>query len=228
MIMAAEHSGIIITTNSIKTKLLDMHTYGVGVSSGVYGEALAVKCKQTESVFWRKAIQEELMSFEENNAWKLVDSEELLIASGFSRKKKIMLVKLNIVQAFLSKQEVQRHCKNLKGTYVSIVDYLTETRKGLLKHQKISRSKGYNAYVRGDKLIVNNEAFELNYLENNLQNFTPPPETLETPLLESEAEEKPTRESVSAPSTPSEISVDNFGFAADDENTNKNKKKLEK
>lgn len=72
--------------------------------------------------------------------------------------------------SFLTKLEVLKQSKNLKGTGIHISEELSkeerENRKVLVKHQKQARGKNLNAYIRNNKLIINHEAFTAEELEN--------------------------------------------------------------
>ncbi|CAH1154529.1 unnamed protein product [Phaedon cochleariae] len=71
--------------------------------------------------------------------------------------------------SYLTKQEVLKNCKNLKGSKISITEDLSKedqlTRKSLLKHQAIARHKGMNAYIRGNKLVINKDIYSLEELD---------------------------------------------------------------
>lgn len=72
--------------------------------------------------------------------------------------------------SFLTKLEVLKQCKKLKGTGVYICEDLSkeerENRKILEKHQKQARSKNLNAYIRNNKLVVNNDVYTIEELQN--------------------------------------------------------------
>lgn len=90
---------------------------------------------------------------------------------GNPQKQRPLLVEF---VSFLTKLEVCKNCYKLKGTGVSISDDLCpedrQTRKLLLEHQKQARSKGMRSFVRGQKLIINDEVFTLETLERQEEN----------------------------------------------------------
>lgn len=71
--------------------------------------------------------------------------------------------------SYLVKVEVLKNCKNLKGTKISISDDLSKAdqavRKCLLKHQKEAKNNNLNAYIRGNKLMINNDVYTVEDLE---------------------------------------------------------------
>lgn len=112
-------------------------------------------------------------------------------------KQKIAPIKIEFV-SFLKKKIVLGSVKKLKGKKIYINHDLCkadqEKGKILRSHLKQAREKGYNAYIKKGKVIINNETFA-------------PEELGENVLLETSTEVKQLFESVenrptSAPSTP--------------------------
>ncbi|KAK5644937.1 hypothetical protein RI129_006237 [Pyrocoelia pectoralis] len=73
-----------------------------------------------------------------------------------------ILIKL---RKFSKKMEILKHAKNLKGTDIWINEDYTkevqEERKKLIPMMKEARSKGHKALIKYNKLIINNEVYDM-------------------------------------------------------------------
>lgn len=67
--------------------------------------------------------------------------------------------------------EIFKNAKKLKGTTIWLSNDLTqkeqEEKKTLTKHLKAAKEKGYRARIWRNKLIINNEEYEIEDLETN-------------------------------------------------------------
>lgn len=107
--------------------------------------------------------------------------------------------------SFFTKIEVLKNCKKLKGTKISITDDLTKNdqviRQILLKHQKQAKQYNLNAYIRGNKLIINDDTYTVEQLENGNEIYLPSQE-------HHIVEELVSKKISSAPTTPSNFQIE--------------------
>lgn len=99
--------------------------------------------------------------------------------------------------SYLNKKLVLSSTKKLKGTNIYINNDLCkedqERQKILRMHVNEAKSKGYHAYIRGGKLIVNNEAISPSKLQPQIES------------VDTDVETEPYALSNSAPSTPNPL-----------------------
>lgn len=116
-------------------------------------------------------------------------------------KNKISPIKVEFV-SFLKKKLIFGSVKKLKGKNIYINNDLCkedqEKDKILRSHLKQAREKGYNAYIRKGKIIINKETFSPDQLEEN--------GVFEIPTgLKQPSESNERRPANSAPSTPTPV-----------------------
>lgn len=107
--------------------------------------------------------------------------------------------------SYLKKQEVLKNCYKLKDinknktTKIYIAEELSveerKTNKILIQHLKAAKTQKLNAYIKGDKLYINNEVYTAQQLATNEED----PDKEEKEENEDEPEKQ---ESTSAPATP--------------------------
>lgn len=108
---------------------------------------------------FKNILQIEILESDINDIYRVgkqKDSQKTIVVEFVSFQKKLLVLK---------------NTKKLKGNNIYIAKDQCwedqETNKILLKHKNEARKKGATAYIKGQALIVNNETYTLNQLEEN-------------------------------------------------------------
>lgn len=91
------------------------------------------------------------------------------VGSNNDQNKQPIIVEFNL---YCKKLLVQKNARKLKGTTIAIgQDQCIEDRttyKILLKHLKEARSKGIQAYIKGDEIVIGSETYNTHDLEEGI------------------------------------------------------------
>lgn len=94
-------------------------------------------------------------------------------------------IKLELI-SFLKKREIFKNCTKLKGTQIGITNDLTykqrQENKILKKHlEKARQNKNQKSFIRGNRLVIGEEQFTVEVLENLTRNKLVPSSEPSTP-----------------------------------------------
>jgi hypothetical protein len=95
---------------------------------------------------------------------------EYLTRLGRRRGERPILIKFTTL---FKKHEVLRNKRNLSGTKIRVDEDLSmedrKIRRELIPYLKVAKKCGHKAFLRKHALMVNGQAYELNYLKENIQ-----------------------------------------------------------